>query len=147
MIIGSLQNTERVEMLHPAFQRVFSYLKSQDLLSLPVGKIELEKEVVRINVDEVEAREKPDALLETHNKYIDIQLPLSGEETFGWQAREKLGAGRGYQEVNDFTFYDDSCSLYFTLLPGEFVVFFPEDAHAPLIGHGKMKKIVVKVRV
>ncbi len=147
MIIGSLQNTERIEMLHPAFKKVFSYLKSHDLLSLPVGTVELEKEVIRINVDEVQARKKPDALLETHDKYIDIQLPLVGEETFGWQAREKLGNGKGYEERNDFNLYTDPCSLYFTLLPGEFVIFFPEDAHAPLIGHGKMKKVVVKIRV
>jgi beta-galactosidase beta subunit len=31
--------------------------------------------------------------------------------------------------------------------PGEFVIFSPEDGHAPLIGEGATKKIILKVAV
>ena len=34
---------------------------------------------------------------------------------------------------------------YVTVLPGEFVVFFPDDAHAPMIGTGVVHKVVIKV--
>ena len=36
--------------------------------------------------------------------------------------------------------------MVFTLSPGEFVIFFPEDAHAPCIGEGVIRKMVAKVR-
>mgnify|MGYP003204618341 CR=1 FL=1 len=38
-------------------------------------------------------------------------------------------------------------STYFTLGEGEIGIFFPQDAHAPLVGDGRVKKAVVKVKV
>lgn len=148
MIIGSLKNTERVEKLNPHFKKVFDYIKSHDLTQVPVGKIDIDGENAWINVSEVQGKETAAAKLETHDVYIDIQLPLVGEETFGWQGRELLeqeGEG-GYNAVKDITFYTDVADLYFTLRPGEFGIFFPEDGHAPCIGKGTIRKVVVKVK-
>ena len=47
----------------------------------------------------------------------------------------------------DFAFYAEQPSTYFTVHPGEFYVMFPEDAHAPIIGHGNIRKLVAKIRV
>ena len=47
----------------------------------------------------------------------------------------------------DVMFYDDEPSTYFTLDEGEIGIFFPQDAHAPLVGDGRVKKAVVKVKV
>ena len=47
----------------------------------------------------------------------------------------------------DVMFYDDEPSTYFTLGEGEIGIFFPQDAHAPLVGDGRVKKAVVKVKV
>ncbi len=33
------------------------------------------------------------------------------------------------------------------MLPGQFMILYPEDAHAPNIGEGRHRKYVVKVRV
>ncbi|MEG0795371.1 MAG: YhcH/YjgK/YiaL family protein [Odoribacter sp.] len=148
MIIGSLKNTARIEILNPHFKKVFDYIRSHHLTSLPIGKMEIDGENASISVSEVQGKEKNVAKLETHDKYIDIQLPLIGEETFGWQDRKCLKEEKegGYQEEKDITFYADKPQLYVTLSLGDFVVFFPEDAHAPCIGKGMIKKIVVKVR-
>ena len=148
MIIGSLKNTERIEVLNPHFKKVFDYIKSHDLTNAPVGKIEIDGDNAWINVSEVQGKEPQDAKLESHNAYIDIQLPLIGKETFGWQAREALENEQqeGYNAVKDITFYADQPSLYFTLSAGDFGIFFPEDGHAPCIGSGTIKKVVVKVK-
>ena len=37
--------------------------------------------------------------------------------------------------------------MYFTLNAGQFVVFFPEDVHAPGSSDGKIKKLVIKVKI
>lgn len=148
MIIGSLKNTERIEALHPSFKKVFDYIRLHDLLAAPEGKIEIDGDNAWISVSEVQGKEKPAALIETHDRYIDIQLPQRGRETFGWQARELLREPKdgGYNREKDITFYADETPFYFTLAPGEFAIFFPEDGHAPCIGDGMIKKVVVKVK-
>lgn len=149
MIIGTLENTERVEVLNPHFKRVFDYVKSHDFISVPSGKIEIDGDDVWIVVSDVEGRGNSEAPIETHDQYIDIQMPMSGCETFGWQSRELLkdGCDGGYDSLKDITFYKDKTSFYFTLEPGQFAIFFPEDGHAPCIGEGAFRKVVVKVRV
>lgn len=134
--------------MHPHFKKVFDYLKVHDLTALPVGRVEIDGGRVWLSVSEVQGREKAEARLEVHDEYIDIQLPLLGPETYGWRAREDLmhGMGDGGHAAADLAFYSDEPSLYLTLVPGEFVVFFPEDGHAPCIAEGTVKKIVAKVR-
>lgn len=148
MIIDSLNNSEKIEVLNPHFKKVFDYIKSHDLKNAPLGRIDIDGENSWIMVSEVQGKEKSAAALESHDRYIDIQLPLIGEETFGWQARGLLKNERdgGYNAEKDITFYTDPAKLYFTMSEGEFAVFFPEDGHAPCIGKGTIKKVVVKVK-
>ena len=149
MIIGSLNDTERIEILNPHFKKIFDYLKSHDLQSLPLGKTEIDGDRAWLNVSEVEGKTEALAEMETHDQYIDIQLPLEGAETFGWQSRGELTheAGSGYDVVKDITVYADRAVVFFTLSAGQFCIFFPEDGHVPCIGTGKIKKIVVKVKI
>ena len=148
MIIDTLENSAGIEKLHPDFKMVFDYIKKHDLLQAEPGRIELDGDRVYISVAETVGRPLPEALIETHDKYIDVQVLLSGEETFGWKSRGQLKEGKEeYNEQNDIRFYADEAGLLFTLEPGEFVVFFPEDGHAPCIGTGKIRKLVAKVRI
>lgn len=148
MIIDALRDSELTERLHPAFKMVFDYVKSHDLLHAAPGRIELDGENVYINVVETEGKDKSAAVLETHNEYVDIQFPLLIEETFAWKSRSALEKVReAYNAKDDIAFYSDAAEIYFTLQPGEFAVFFPQDGHAPCIGSGKMKKAIAKVKV
>ena len=149
MIIGSLTQTKRFEILHPDFKKVFEYVRSGDWQQVTAGKIILEEDKIWVNVDEVTGKSREAAKLEAHNLFIDIQIPLLQEETFGWEERGRLAMEEeeGYQVQNDILFYQERPALYFTLPVGDFVIFFPEDAHAPCIGNGKMKKMVVKVKL
>jgi BASS family bile acid:Na+ symporter len=47
----------------------------------------------------------------------------------------------------DLIFYKDSVDTYIMASAGQFVVFFPEDVHAPGIGFGHIKKGVIKILV
>ena len=149
MIIGSLTQTKRFEILHPDFKKVFEYVRSGNWQQVTAGKIILEEDKIWVNVDEVTGKSREAAKLEAHNRFIDIQIPLLQEETFGWEERGRLAMEEeeGYQVQNDIPFYQERPALYFTLPVGDFVIFFPEDAHAPCIGNGKMKKMVVKVKL
>ena len=95
-----------------------------------------------------ELKQKPDAKLEIHNEYIDIQVLIRGEEeSFGWSERRELKKPLGEFSVeNDIQLFDDVPQTYYTMRPGQFTVLFPEDGHAPMVGEGTVRKIIVKVR-
>ena len=147
MIIDRLENSSRIENVHPYFKLVFDYLKNTDLKSLPLGRISLCGDDVYLNVEEPSPKSRDEACLERHERYIDIQLPLQGNELYGWSPKSKLAAPEiPYDATKDCEFYADSFAFVFPLVVGEFVVFFPEDAHAPCIGEGFLRKIVVKIK-
>ena len=80
--------------------------------------------------------------------YIDIQVLIRGEEeSFGWSERRELKKPLGEFSVeNDIQLFDDVPQTYYTMRPGQFTVLFPEDGHAPMVGEGTVRKIIVKVR-
>ena len=52
-----------------------------------------------------------------------------------------------YNTAQDAGFYTRLAQVYVTLQPQQFVIFFPEDAHAPLIGKGKQRKLIAKILI
>lgn len=147
MIIGMLTETQQIESICPYFKQIFDYVKNHDLLAAAPGRIDVDGENAWINVDEVTGRDRDSAHPETHNHYIDIQILLSGNETFGWSPRKLMhNEIAPYDSARDITFYSDASQCYFPLALGEFVIFFPEDAHTPCIGEGSIKKIVAKIK-
>ncbi len=88
------------------------------------------------------------ATMEAHKRFIDIQIPLKGTEGMGWAPTESLKHERdGYNEVKDVTFYGDAAQCVVQVKYGQMAIFFPEDGHAPNIGLGNHRKLVVKVPV
>ena len=92
-------------------------------------------------------RKKEDALLETHEKYIDIQLVLAGTDNMGWKPKLlcKNPAGE-FDPEKDVQFFKDNPDSWLETKSGAFAIFFPEDAHMPLIASGMLHKVVVKVK-
>jgi YhcH/YjgK/YiaL family protein len=88
------------------------------------------------------------AKFECHNKFLDIQLCIKGVEQFGWKPRETCTDQKGdYNPEKDVVFYNDAPDMFFTLTDNQFAIFYPEDVHAPMIGEGPIKKLVVKVKI
>lgn len=148
MIIGDLREVERYYCLHPRMKEVFEYVASHDFRDATTGRIVLDGEKLFINLDEVELKDREEQVLEVHRRYIDVQIPLDLEEIFGWSALANLGeADVPYSDEKDFAFYRQQAEVYVPVKPGQFIIFFPEDAHAPLIGKGRQRKLIVKVLV
>ena len=148
MILDSLNNTEKVERLHPLFKKAFDYIKETDFSKVEDGKYELDGSRLFVSVVSVTGKDKNDAAIETHKKYIDIQLPLLGVEKIGWKPGCELQEESiPYDEAKDIAFYVDRPTAYTKIYPGQFAVYFPEDGHAPGIGEGNIRKVIVKVQV
>jgi YhcH/YjgK/YiaL family protein len=148
MILDLLKNTARYEGLHPRFKQAFDFLTSTDLTKLAPGKIELDGKNLFANVQELEGKTPEAARMETHNDYIDIQVPVVGTETMGWIAGSNLKqTTEAYNPEKDITFYADRATNFIRVQASEFAIFFPEDGHQPGIAEGKIKKVIVKVRI
>ncbi|WP_442794240.1 YhcH/YjgK/YiaL family protein [Pelobium manganitolerans] len=148
MIIDTLANAEKYIGVHPLFAQAFQYIKSTDLATIEVGKYEIADGLKAIVSDKPGmSAEESEAKFECHNNNIDIQVCIRGTEHIGWKTRNECKDQKGeYNPEKDVLFYNDKPTMQFTLNDNQFVVFFPEDVHAPMIGEGNIKKMVVKVR-
>jgi len=148
MILDSLKNVGLYVSIHPRFKQAFDFLQTTDLLTLVPGKHELDGSNLFVNVVEVEGKPATEAKMETHKRYIDIQIPVTAAETMGWIALNKLKqTTQEYNAEKDVAFFGDIASNLITVQPGEFAIFFPEDAHQPGIASGQHKKAIIKVLV
>ena len=149
MILADLSDSRHIEALHPAFKAVIDYVRNNDLTQVEAGRITLDGNNTFINVDDATLRTKADQVLEVHKQYIDIHFPLDGEEVVGWTPTVALKQPsiEPFNVEKDFALYAKKASTYFTVKPGQFYIMFPEDAHAPIIGSGKLRKLIAKIRV
>ena len=148
MIHSTLDESACYESLHPHFKEVFDYIKSHDLRAMEPQRLELRGEELFINRIDAPSNPQDEQPIEAHESYIDIQVLLEGRERIGWLPRAKCLSPRApYDESKDIIFYHDQPTSYVDLLPGDFVILFPEDGHAPFIGDGSpISKLIVKVR-
>lgn len=148
MIVDTLANAANYYSMHPLYKKAFEYIEKLDLYNTPTGTTEIDGHLLKVSVVETNLKTTGEAKLETHKKYIDIQIPVSAKETFGWKSVASLSQPKeGYNTDKDIEFFDDNPSTLVTILPGEFIIFTPDDGHAPLIGEGVIKKIIIKVAV
>ena len=86
MIHANLKDSGRVDSLHPLLKRLFDYVKSHDFTDVPFGRIELDGNNLFINYSEVKGMKEEEQVLEYHQQYMDVHIPLSAPEVFGWKA-------------------------------------------------------------
>ncbi len=148
MILDVLENARCYQDLHKGFSKAIAFLARPDLKELPVGEYTIDGDRVYAMVSREPGRHKEEALLETHEQYIDIQLILAGTDEMGWKAKSlcKQPAGE-YDQNDDIQFFEDKPDAWIATHPGHFVIFFPDDAHMPLISAGQLHKVVVKIAV
>ena len=149
MVIDTLANADKYYGLHKNFKVAFEYLKANDLLNMEVGKYEVAEGVLAIISDkDGVSPEVAAGKFECHNKNIDIQLCIRGNETIAWKPRNDCKEPKGeFNDEKDVLFYADAPDMHFGLKPSQFAIFYPEDVHAPMIGTEAIKKLVVKVKI
>jgi len=149
MIIDTIKNAPKYFSAHPLFAKAFEYIHQNDLANAADGKSEIADGLKAI-ISNSPGKTKEASLskFECHNKNIDIQLCIKGVETIGWTPREKCVTPNGdYNTEKDVQLYNDAADTFFQLTDGQFAIFFPEDVHAPMIGEGPIKKLVIKIRI
>ena len=148
MIIDTLDNLGKYTALNPLFADVVEFLKTHDLQTMEAGKYPIKDKDLFLNLSLTKQRTKETAFLETHIDMIDIQVPITCAETFGYSPLCDLPAFE-YNAEKDITKYGDTKpQTYVTVNPGQFAIFFPQDGHAPcIIEEEEIKKATFKVKV
>ena len=148
MILAKLSEADRYLALHPLLPRAFEFLRGSDLMALPPGRHAIQCEQLFAIVEACAGRTRAEAKLECHRRYIDIQLVLEGIDEMGWKpVAECADPATDYDAARDIRFFNDPPSSWIATPPGSFCLFFPDDAHAPLVGSGLIRKVVVKIVV
>jgi biofilm protein TabA len=146
MILDRIDNASRYFALQEGFAQAFEFLQRPGLETMAPGKHEINGDRVYAIVSKDPGRQRQDARLEAHKKYIDIQLVLSGSDEMGWKSISLCRQPAGdYSPESDVRFYADDPDAWIAVASGMFAIFFPEDAHLPMISSGLIHKIVVKV--
>ena len=134
MIIDTLENLGKYVVLNPLFAEVVE------------GSYPIKDKDVTLKLSLTKQRTKESAFLETHIEMIDIQVPITCAETFGYTPLCDLPAFE-YDAENDITKYGDTpAQTYVTCKPGQMAIFFPQDGHAPCISEKDIKKAIFKVK-
>ena len=147
MIIDKLENLKMYESVNPLFAKVVEFIQQNDLNKLEAGKHEIVGKDLFVNIQMAKGRTPDEAVIETHDKMIDIQIPLSDTETFGYTQRDQLPKAE-YNAEKDITQIPNlAADSYITCQPGMMAIFFPQDGHAPCIaGVPEIKKAIFKVK-
>jgi YhcH/YjgK/YiaL family protein len=146
MILATLADADRYVALHPRFARAFEFLRHTDLNALAAGKHAVQGEDIFVIVEACAGRTRTEAKLECHRRYIDIQLVLEGIDEMGWKpVAECVNPSTDYDAARDIRFFNDAPSSWVATPAGSFCLFFPDDAHAPLVSAGFIRKVVVKI--
>lgn len=147
MIIDELIHLNKYTPLHPGLQKVVDFLAQHDLSALADGRYPLgAEEDGFVNVQTIPAKGREEAVLESHKAMVDVQIPLTGDETMGYSTLSCVEE-TPYNQQQDITFHSGRADSYVTVRKGMFAIFFPQDVHAPGIVSADVKKAVFKIPV
>jgi len=148
MILSNCSQSSRYAALHPLFPRVFEFIRDTDLYALAPGRYPIVGEDLFAIVEHVPGRTREMARLEAHRRYIDIQLVLDGDEQMGWKPlADCYNPVSEHSVEKDIRFFHDAPASWIPVPPDHFCIFFPEDAHAPLVANGEVRKVIFKIAV
>jgi biofilm protein TabA len=146
MILCSKDELHRYVSLHSRLPQAFSFLSRPDVAASAPGRVELDGDALYAIVNIQQGKTQPEATLEAHRRYIDIHYVLAGTERMGWKPlTECRSIVTPYNSEKDIEFLGEAPDNWCVVQPGMVALFFPEDAHAPMVSNDLIHKIILKV--
>lgn len=132
------------------WNKAFEFLSSRDLDALPLGRYDIDGDLLFAKVDTYTTRNVEDTRYEAHKEYADIQYIISGEERISVQPLKRVSLAVPYNKERDISFYTSVTNCFFLADRTSYFIFFPENAHRPCLkvtNNSRVKKIVIKVKL
>lgn len=150
MIFDRLSNSKQYEKLNEKFKIGFDFLKNNNLKEMKDGRYDI-AEGVFANVQSLKTKNKTEKKWEAHKDYIDIQYVIKGEECMGYGILEDFKkVVVPYDKEKDIEFLDGEKFNYINVNENDFVIFYPNDVHAPMLSVKEdvgIKKVIVKIKI
>lgn len=150
MIVGKLVDIARYKGISKNIDTAIDYILNNDLLALPKGKTIVDGDNVYINRDTYVAKDLSECFFENHEKYMDLQIVLKGQEIFGYThiSNKTLKVTTPYNPEKDVTKYSAEGGVFFTLEEG-FALVYTEDVHLAKCKANDdiVEKVVIKIKI
>lgn len=147
MVVDKIKNLGIYSNISARLAKGIEYINNTDFSKIDLGTYKIEGDDVFAMVQEYDTRNIEDCKLEGHQKYIDIQYIISGDEKIGLTTLNNQPLIEQNDE-GDYSFYKGESTLI-KFEAGTFGIFFPDDLHMPCVKLNeisKVRKVVVKVR-
>lgn len=151
MITGNIHHLELVPYLPAKLKEAIEYIKKNITQDTPLGKHDIDGDKVFVLISNDSTNELEKRRAEYHERYLDIQIILKGEEGMVFS---NLPAG----EVTENMLADKDIAFLpageqekqLIMQEGDFIVFYPHEVHKPLCSVGQpahVRKAVIKMLV
>jgi len=148
MIIDTIDNARIYRGAHPLLDAALDLLEERMREPVAEGRVEIAGADLYLIASRGQGKKPGDARLEAHRTHIDVHLLLEGDEAIGWKPTDECTQPASpYDPEKDFMLFDDRPLVWLPLVPGSFAVFYPGDAHAPMVSEGVVRKNVFKIAV
>ncbi|PIN73373.1 YhcH/YjgK/YiaL family protein [Candidatus Woesearchaeota archaeon CG10_big_fil_rev_8_21_14_0_10_45_16] len=147
MLLDHINNLKNYFQLNPNLKEALAFLQREDLGSLSPGRHEIMDDKVFAIVIDCDQMPKENTKPERHRKYLDLHYTIKGNDLVGWKPLHLCSASTEYDEQDDYQLFSNLPEQWIDVPENHFILFFPEDVHAPLAGTGHLKKVVVKVKI
>lgn len=149
MLTDKLQYAKTYYNLSESIALALKYIMENDFENAEPGRYDIDGDNIYYFVNEYNTKEKSDAKLEAHKKYLDIHYIVKGSEIIAYAPLDEQEILIDYDEEKEIIFYKGDAS-FIELKAGMFAICYPQDLHAPGILVEKsepVKKLVFKIRV
>ncbi len=135
----------------PMADVIINFLETHDAEELPVGEIEINGRELFVRPAEYATRLSSEGRFEAHQVYIDLQYVVKGAETMQFAPSNRLFKATEYDVQGDYQFFTADTDITDVVVrEGEFVVYYPGEAHRPMCQRGRgpeaVKKLVFKIK-
>jgi YhcH/YjgK/YiaL family protein len=150
MILDSLPQWRRYAPLNARLAKAFAFLE-QATPDIADGRHEIDGDAIFALVQRYQTRPAAGPL-EAHRRYVDVQYLAGGREVIRWAPLASMSTiARPYDEKQDAGLFAAAADVVpVPVAAGQFMILFPDDAHAPCCAWAEPEpvvKIVVKVAV
>ncbi len=149
MIMDSVKQLTGYEELIPGVARIAEFLSGCSGQTKN-GRYDIDGDRIYASVFEYDTVSPDEMKWESHREYIDLHVPLMGEECIFWAPVEELTGIVDYNPDNDCEFYKGEYRQIVNATLGLCLFFFPWDGHkvkCHLHGSGHVKKVVIKIKI
>lgn len=152
MILDKWENAARYAAINEGIVKAVDTAKKLTADNYTPGRVEIDGDNLYLNCAEYDTHEKDGALSEAHRAYLDVMVMIDGCETVYVKRTDALrNVTKPYDASIDALLADtDSDVTAIRLVKGDFLVLFPEDAHAPgchADAPRHVKKVIGKVKI